>query len=81
MDKVELQLHELKQLIISTNKRVININELCAYTGLSRSTIYKLTMKGKIPYFKKAKHLYFDRLEIENWLKETRGFNVNDVSV
>ncbi len=70
---------KLENQIICTQKTVLNINEVCTQTGLSKSTIYKLTMTGKIPHYKQAKHLYFDRVEIENWLKAKRGFNVAEI--
>ena len=68
----------LENHILCTQKTVLNIDEICTLAGLSKSTIYKLTMTGKIPHYKQAKHLYFDRVEIENWLKTNRGFNVDE---
>ena len=61
--------------LLSLKKTVLNIDEVSSLTGLSKSTIYKFTSFGNIPHYKQAKHLYFDRLEIENWLKANRGFN------
>ncbi len=69
----------LENQILCTQKTVLNIGEVCTLTGLSKSSIYKLTMNGKIPHYKQAKHLYFDRIEIEAWLKTNRGFNVNEI--
>lgn len=66
---------KLENLIVCTQKEVLNILEVCTLTGLSKSTIYKLTMRGKIPHYKQAKRLYFDRVEVLNWLKEHRGIN------
>lgn len=69
----------LENLIVCTQKEVLNIDELCTLTGLSKSTIYKNTMSGTIPHFKKLKHLFFDRAEIMFWLKENRGYNVDEI--
>ena len=69
----------LEKHLLCTQKAVLNIDELCTLTGLSKSTIYKLTMNGKIPFYKQAKHLYFDRVEVEAWLKINRGFNVDEI--
>ncbi len=66
----------LENLILSTQKSVLNIDEVCSFTGLSKSTIYKLTMSGGIPHYKQAKHLYFDRVEVIEWLKTNRGNNI-----
>lgn len=56
-------------------KEVWNIKELSAYSGISLSSIYKFTSLGLIPHYKKAKHLFFDRVEIENWLKSNKGYS------
>lgn len=58
--------------LLSLQKNVLNLDEVCTLTGLSKSHIYKLTCYQKIPFYKQAKHLFFDRLEIEKWLKENR---------
>jgi len=60
------------ETLLTISKTVLNLDEACTLTGLSKSHIYKLTCWGKIPYYKQAKHLYFDRLELENWLKTNR---------
>jgi excisionase family DNA binding protein len=58
--------------LLSASKTVLNLDEVCMLTGLSKSHIYKLTCYKKIPFYKQAKHLFFDRIEIENWLKSSR---------
>jgi len=65
------QLNNIENLL-ATSKNVLNLDEVCRLTGLSKSHIYKLTCWGKIPYYKQAKHLYFDKAEIEEWLKTNR---------
>jgi len=58
---------------LTLSKAVLNIDEVSKLTGLSKSTIYKFTHTGRIPFYKQAKHLYFDRVEIEeDWLKANR---------
>ena len=76
----ERRFKRLETLVTCTQKNVLNADEVCMLTGLSKSTIYKLTMKGEIPHYKQAKHLYFDRKEIESWLTSTRGFNVDEIN-
>lgn len=69
--KLQRQLEELiklKSMLLST-KDVFNLEELSIYTGFAKSYIYKLTSKGKIPYFKpNGKTVFFERKEIESWL-------------
>lgn len=50
-------------------KPVLNFEEACQYTGLSKSWMYKLTHRGDIPHYKPdGKKIYFKTLEVENWL-------------
>lgn len=65
------RLKNIESLLI-TQKTVLNIDEVCNLTGLSKSHVYKLTMNSEIPHYKKAKHLYFDRVEVETWLKSNK---------
>lgn len=73
------KLEEIYLLLLSTQKEVLNLEELCAFTGLAKSTIYKLTMSGQIPFYKRSKLIYFDRQEIIDWLKSERGFNQAEI--
>ncbi len=41
----------------------------CGVTGLTKSTIYKLKMDGKIPVKKQGKKLYFSRKELTAWIE------------
>lgn len=60
------------ETLLTSTKNVLNLDEVCTHTGLSKSHIYKLTCSGRVPHYKQAKHLYFDRAEVETWLKENR---------
>ena len=51
-----------------THSRVMSLPELIAYTGISKSTIYKLTSAGDLPHSKKSKRLFFERDLIDKWL-------------
>lgn len=51
-------------------KTTLLIGEVAQITGLSKSHIYKLTCTNQIPHYKpNGKHLYFDRAEVEAWMK------------
>lgn len=68
--------NELHSTTVDYSKQVWTIHEVCSYTNLSRSSIYNFTCKGLIPFYKKAKHLFFDREEINQWLKSNKGYSV-----
>lgn len=72
LQKQDERLRNIESLL-SLQKNVLNIDEVCTLTGLSKSHIYKLTCyQNGMPFYKQAKHLYFDRAEVEAWLKENR---------
>lgn len=62
----------VSQNIICT-KDVLTSDEAARYMGVSKSYLYKLTMRGEIPHFKPmGKMCYFNRKELEEWLQRNR---------
>lgn len=60
-------------LIKQNSKEVLTLKEVADYTGLSKSYLYKLTMRQEIPHYKPSgKCIYFNRLEVEQWLQSNR---------
>ena len=58
---------------IFCTKEVLTSRETAKYMGISMSYLYKLTMKGEIPHYKPmGKVVYFNRLEVEQWLQQNR---------
>lgn len=53
-------------------KQVLDMDDVCALTSLSKSRVYALCSSNEIPHYKRAKLLYFDKSEIENWMKSNR---------
>lgn len=51
-------------------KRALTLEEVCQYTGMKKSYLYKLTMLNKIPGVSKpnGKKMFFDREKIDQWL-------------
>jgi excisionase family DNA binding protein len=70
----EKQLQELKNQLdriekgLVVQKKFLSLDEASTYLNLSKSHIYKLTAKAKIPHFKQSKKLYFDRHQLDNWV-------------
>lgn len=79
--------NELKQVadlitanIISTTKAVLTADEAAKYMGISKSTLYKMTMRREIPFSKPSgKVCYFDRLELEAWLMSNRQATADEI--
>lgn len=60
-------------------KDVLTSEEAARYMGISRSYLYKLTMRREIPHFKPTgKCVYFNRAELEQWLQNNRVASVDE---
>lgn len=58
---------------IFATKEVLTSEETAQYMGVSKSYLYKLTMRREIPHYKPmGKMCYFNRHEIEAWLQANR---------
>lgn len=79
---------ELKQVadLITANtifctKEVLTSDEAAKYMGVSKSYLYKLTMRQQIPHYKPmGKMCYFNRLELEQWLQNNRVSTSAEIS-
>lgn len=75
-----MQNNELKQVaqevadkVLFCSKEVLTSREVARYMGISLSTLYKLTMLGKVPHYKpNGRMCYFNRHEVEQWLQTNR---------
>lgn len=71
---------DLKQIadLVTANtifctKEVLTSDEAAKYMGISKSYLYKLTMRMQIPFYRPmGKMVYFNRLELEEWLQSNR---------
>ena len=53
---------------IEASDRLLTIQEVCELLKVSKTYIYWLTHRNKIPYIKMQGHLRFRRSAIESWL-------------
>lgn len=61
------------ETLLQSQKTVLNFDEVAAYTGLSKSYLYKLTSSGGIPCYKpQGKHIFFNKKEIDHWLMQNK---------
>ena len=66
---------------IFCTKEVLTSDECAKYMGISKSYLYKLTMRGEIPHFKPlGKMCYFNRAELEQWLQQNRCATATEIS-
>ena len=50
-------------------KEIFNFDEAAAYLSISKSTLYKLTSKKEIPFYKPNRLVFFERAELDNWIR------------
>ena len=64
----------LQKMILAALKPVLTMDEAVIFTGLSKSYLYKLTCRKRIPYYKNKgmKGIYFKREELEAWMTQER---------
>jgi len=62
----------LERITLLGVKQVLTTSDVALLTGLSASTVYKLTSAKKIPHYKSqgGKINYFDKCEITKWMLE-----------
>jgi excisionase family DNA binding protein len=76
---IDDRLRNIESFLIN-QKTVLNFDEVAAYTGLSKSYLYKLTCSGGIPCYKpQGKHIYFNKPEIDQWLLKNRKATTNEL--
>lgn len=73
MGKILDKLENIERNILLMSKNVLSIEDVELLTGLSRRYLYKLTSRNEIPHSKpNGKKMYFDRKEIEDWMRQNR---------
>ena len=71
--KIIEQLNRIEQYTLLSAKNVLSLDDVAILIGLSKSHLYKLTCNHQIPHYKpNGKQIYFDRGEVEAWLKQNR---------
>lgn len=67
--------------IINCTKEVLTSDEAARYLGISKSYLYKLTMRQLIPHYKPlGKMCYFNRQELEAWLQNNRVATADEIN-
>ena len=52
-----------------TQNKVLTLDQGCEYLGYAKSTIYKMTSAGILPFSKpNGKKIFFDREKLEAWM-------------
>lgn len=67
------QLDRIERYSLLAAKNVLTLDDVALLTKLSKSYLYKQTCSHQIPHYKpNGKQIYFDRAEVEGWMKQNR---------
>jgi len=78
--KREESIETLIQGMKLNQKEVLNFEEAVAFTGISKSTLYKLTASLGIPFYKPTPNrVFFKRTELEEWLLRNKCQTKSDI--
>lgn len=53
-------------------KNLFSVAEAASYLKMPRHSLYKLTSKRAIPFYKPGKRILFDVSELEAWLQDSK---------
>ena len=60
---------ELSENVKPRPPRPLTVEETSQYLSIPKSSLYQLTSKKKIPFFKRGKHLFFYQDQLDQWIK------------
>ncbi len=58
---------------------ILNVEDVAKILDIEKGTVYNLTHKRQIPYFKRGGRIYFDRVEITEWIRSDRRKTVRQL--
>lgn len=80
LDRIEKAIQNLNSINDKTSDdQPMDIFEVADYIKVAKSTIYGLTNKKSIPYYKIGKKLYFKKAEIDEWILSKRINTKDDI--
>jgi len=80
LQELKICLKRIENYTLLAAKNVLTLEDVTLLTGLSKSYIYKLTCTKQIPYYRpNGKQIYFDRAEIQTWMKQNRVATESEV--
>lgn len=69
---VQSELQKLQVPQQPEKEKILFVEDAAYYLGLSKQTVYSYTSQGLIPFYKRAKKIYFKQSELKEWLERGR---------
>lgn len=81
-EKILEKLNRIERYSLLAAKNVLCLEDVAMLTGLSKSWLYKATSNHLIPFYRpNGKQIYFDRTEIETWMKQNRIATAQEIDL
>lgn len=65
-----------EQIHIDHREEVLNADQAAAYLHIAKQTLYTLTSKRKVPFYKNGKKILFRRGDLDDWLNRGKHMEV-----
>ncbi|MFQ5842623.1 MAG: helix-turn-helix domain-containing protein [Thermodesulfobacteriota bacterium] len=49
--------------------RYLRVSQAASYLGLAEKTLYRLTQEKRIPYIRRGRAIFFDRMALDKWMQ------------
>jgi len=76
--KIESHEHRIgiMENLLRDAKQVLTLEEAALFMGISKSSLYKMTHKHELPFFRpNGKIIYFEKSELLNWMRQNRSMS------
>ena len=80
--KVESHDHRIEVLenLLNVAKEVLTLEEAAVFMGVSKSSLYKMTHKHELPFYRpNGKLIYFEKAELLKWMRQVRSMSEDEI--
>ena len=80
--KVESHDHRIEVLenLLNVAKEVLTLEEAALFMGISKSSLYKMTHKHELPFYRpNGKLIYFEKAELLKWMRQVRSMSEDEI--
>ncbi len=53
-------------------KEILTVEDVCQMLDIKKGSVYNLTHKRAIPFYKRGQRVYFDKDEIDRWVRSNK---------
>lgn len=69
---IDERFDKLEAATLIGSKETLTVEEAALYIGYKVKGLYTLTSQKRIPHYKKNGKLYFDKQELDQWMKDKK---------